>query len=478
MNVTGAISRFARDGSGAPAIIDLDHTVVSYERLDRWIDAAACRLVSLGVRAGQVVALDLSGPDETLALVLALALARLGVASADPALPARLLALSLRHRAGLKRPRVRQVAFDRSWLEDGDTTAPPVAASDDPNAVLRVFATGGIAAPSRHAAVTHGMMAQRLAGSGFASGAAAGSLRVMSAMNLGGASGMCCALGVFHAGGTLVITGLSAIIAAVLRHGVTTLATTPYGLQQILRRIPPGLPPLPSLRTLRVTGGPLPPQLAHDAAARLCPRIETAFDRSETGIMACGAYGGADNPLVFGRLMPGIEVEAVDRRHRPLPPDSAGLLRVRGPGVVAGYLGPAAASRTAFRDGWFYPGHRGTVSDGQVLTITGRDREMIDIGGPEVSPRFIETVLLSDPGVKEAAAFAIAGADGLPEIWAAIGADTPVAGDRLDRACARRLGAVAPRFILHLKHLPRSETGQVLIPALAELARRRKPAPH
>ncbi|MDA8251243.1 MAG: hypothetical protein M0Z28_19015 [Rhodospirillales bacterium] len=148
------------------------------------------------------------------------------------------------------------------------------------------------------------------------------------------------------------------------------------------------------------------------------------------------------------------------------------------PGVVAGYLGPAAASRTAFRDGWFYPGHRGAVSDGQVLTITGRDREMIDIGGSEVSPRFIETVLLSDPGVKEAAAFAITGADGLPEIWAAIGADTPVAGDRLDRACARRLGAVAPRFILHLKHLPRSETGQVLIPALAELARRRKPAPH
>lgn len=42
--------------------------------------------------------------------------------------------------------------------------------------------------------------------------------------------------------------------------------------------------------------------------------------------------------------------------HEPQPDGASGLLLVRGPGVMSGYDGNAAATRAAFIDGWFNTG--------------------------------------------------------------------------------------------------------------------------
>ena len=67
------------------ALITADGHRISHATLDRLIDRAARHLSAAGVRPGQLVGLSVAGPDEAMALVFYLALARLGVASAERA---------------------------------------------------------------------------------------------------------------------------------------------------------------------------------------------------------------------------------------------------------------------------------------------------------------------------------------------------------------------------------------------------------
>ena len=228
---------------------------------------------------------------------------------------------------------------------------------------------------------------------------------------------------------------------------------------------------MPPLRALRISGSHLPAALAHKAARRLCANVVTTFGATETGNVCSGRHGAfAAIPFSVGTVLPDMQAEAVDTDHRALPPGSEGMLRIRGPGMTLGYFGDAAATRAAFRDGWFYPGDQGAVTPERVMIVTGRIGEFINSGGVKVNPKLIEDVLLSLPGVVEAAAFGAPDADGLVQIWAAIVSDAPAGDAALRRLCAARLGARAPKFILQMRSLPRNENGKVVKAALADYA--------
>lgn len=86
MNVTEPIRRTARLTPDAIAIVTADHGTMSYAALDRGIDRMAIHASGLGLRAGDVAGLSILPPHEAPALILALGLARIGVATAEPSL--------------------------------------------------------------------------------------------------------------------------------------------------------------------------------------------------------------------------------------------------------------------------------------------------------------------------------------------------------------------------------------------------------
>ncbi len=80
-----------------------------------------------------------------------------------------------------------------------------------------------------------------------------------------------------------------------------------------------------------------------------------------------------------------------------------GEILVKGPGVMSGYLGMPEESRRALRDGWFHTGDVGDIDDEGFLTITDRKKDIIVTSvGKNISPQKIETLLRSDPQIKEA----------------------------------------------------------------------------
>ncbi|MGH7043725.1 MAG: class I adenylate-forming enzyme family protein [Acetobacteraceae bacterium] len=454
MNITAPFRRLARVMADVPAIIRADDTSVSYAALDRAIDRVAARVAGLGLHPGDTAGLPITGPDESLGLILALALARLGIASADPTLPAARRRLSFAPGGG---PGV--VGFDASWLAEGGAAADvPIPA--DGAAVCRVFASSGTTGAAKHLAISHDLMTRRVFANWLTPGA--GRLARIVAVNLGITWGFTATLRTLWQGGTLVLTNPRDAVAAIPRHHVASLLISPVGLRALLDALPPGGGRFPTLATIEVGGSLIPAPLREAAAARLGAGIVIYLGASETGGIASGpADALSARPGAVGYVHPDVEVQAVDAQDRPVPPGVEGALRVRSALTVAGYVGTEDRATAAFRDGWFYPGDLGAVWPDGALTLAGRVGEVINSGGIKVNPAAIEDALLSLPGVSEAAVFGVPDALGVDQVWAAIVAAAPIATAALSRLCQERLAGQAPRFILQMKALPRNANGKV-----------------
>src|SRR5213078_4780425 len=85
----------------------------------------------------------------------------------------------------------------------------------------------------------------------------------------------------------------------------------------------------------------------------------------------------------------------------PLPSDTAGLMLVRGPNVMRGYLGNPAQTAKVLRDGWYVTGDIASLDEDGFLTITDRLSRFSKIGGEMVPHIKVEDMLHELAGATE-----------------------------------------------------------------------------
>jgi acyl-CoA synthetase (AMP-forming)/AMP-acid ligase II/acyl carrier protein len=161
-----------------------------------------------------------------------------------------------------------------------------------------------------------------------------------------------------------------------------------------------------SLRLIRSASSTLP--------VKVVTRLETLFGVPviDTFGMTEAATQIAANPLDRRKLgsvgrSAGAEIAILDADGRRLPPGEHGEIALRGPTITRGYDNDAAATRDAFREGWFRTGDLGYLDDEGYLFLVGRIKDVINRGGQKVAPGEVEDVLLSHPDVLDAAVFAV-----------------------------------------------------------------------
>jgi acyl-CoA synthetase (AMP-forming)/AMP-acid ligase II len=163
-----------------------------------------------------------------------------------------------------------------------------------------------------------------------------------------------------------------------------------------------------------------------------------------------------------GYLMPWVAAQAVDDVDRPLKPGTEGRIRMRGHTCVSGYVGNPPGSDLIFKDGWFYPGDIGAITEDRLLIISGREKAVINLGGDKVSPERIEAVLMAFPGMQDAAAFGRVNDLGIQEIWAAVETGAAFDDAALRTHCARQLPSeFVPVKILSVAAIPRNVMGRI-----------------
>lgn len=159
-------------------------------------------------------------------------------------------------------------------------------------------------------------------------------------------------------------------------------------------------------RQVHVAGARLHPRVRDEALRKMGCQVFSHYGSTEAGLVAsCNALRMDQTPGLAGKVHAGVQVQVVDALGAPLPHGQQGVVRLQRPGMAQGYQGEAHSPQ--FRDGWFYPGDLGTLSTDGWLTVTGREDDLINLGGLKLSAVDLETQWLHHPGVRDIAMVAL-----------------------------------------------------------------------
>ena len=161
---------------------------------------------------------------------------------------------------------------------------------------------------------------------------------------------------------------------------------------------------LSSIRLLTCGSAPLSPETFRRFQERFGFTLIERYGLTETAINTSNPLRGAQKPGSVGLPLPGVEVDVFDpQTHRRLVNGETGEIWVRGPNVFSGYWNNLEATTAAFSGDWFRTGDLGAFSEDGYLSILGRMKELIIVGGTNVTPGEVEAVLETDAGVAECA---------------------------------------------------------------------------
>jgi len=167
---------------------------------------------------------------------------------------------------------------------------------------------------------------------------------------------------------------------------------------------------LRTLRVLQVGGARIPDELARRVRPVLGATLQQVFGMAE-GLLNYTRLDDPDSVIcgTQGRPMsPDDEVRLVDELDRDVPDGEPGTLLTRGPYTPRGYYQAAEQNARAFTaDGWYRSGDICRRTPEGNLVVEGRDKDMINRGGENVSAEEVENLVYRLPAVSQVAAVAM-----------------------------------------------------------------------
>ena len=271
----------------------------------------------------------------------------------------------------------------------------------------------------------------------------------------------------------------------VRRYALTYLMTTPTFLQLYLRSCDPA--DFGSLRAVMAAAEKLPDWLAKAFEEKFglrpmegygCTECSPVVTCSTHDFRAAGFRQSGSRRGSIGRPLPGVSVRIVSPdTGQPVPLGQPGLLLVRGPNVMRGYLDRPEKTAEVLRDGWYTTGDIAALDEDGFLQITDRLSRFSKIGGEMVPHVKVEEKLHEALGTTEIA-------------FAVCGVPDPKKGERLvvlhtlpenrladllkklPQLGLPNLWIPRPNQFFHVESLPQLATGKMDLRSTRELAAR------
>jgi fatty-acyl-CoA synthase len=172
-----------------------------------------------------------------------------------------------------------------------------------------------------------------------------------------------------------------------------------------------------------------------------------------------------------GLPMRTVDIRVVDDRMNDVPVGQVGEIVYRGPGMLKGYYKNPEGTREAFEGGWFHSGDLVRRDEEGFVYIVDRKKDMIISGGENIYSAEVEAVLVSHPGIREAAVI------GVPDpkwgeavkAFVVLEPDQAMTAEEVVQFCGEHLARFKrPKLVAFIDALPRSGAGKVLKTMLRE----------
>ena len=275
------------------------------------------------------------------------------------------------------------------------------------------------------------------------------------------------------------------------RYGVTTLYTAPTAIRTFMKwgTQEPGKHDLSSLRLLGSVGEPINPEAwvwyhEHIGGGR-CPIVDTWW-QTETGAIMISPLPGltTTKPGSATFPLPGISAELVDDQGAPLARGGGYLtLTEPWPSMLRGIWGDPDRYRDAYwgrYPGRYFAGDGAKLDDDGYLWVLGRVDDVMNISGHRISTAEVESALVDNPKVAEAAVVGAKDDTTGQAIVAFVtlkGGVEPsdAVGQELRGHVATKIGAISrPKLIIFTDDLPKTRSGKIMRRLLRDVAEGRE----
>lgn len=244
---------------------------------------------------------------------------------------------------------------------------------------------------------------------------------------------------------------------------IETLHGSPNQIGSLIQHLVARNQTLDCLGTVRCAGGALTPNLIKSIEAHLCKNVYNPYGSTEAGGACVFKASSNSDSSSHGLPEPDAKIQVVDEFDNPLPAGEDGLVRIQTAYMVHEYYKNPEASAQSFKQGWFYPGDRGSLTKEGRLVLAGRNSELINRGGVKIDPADIDQFLTGYPGIEDAAAFGIEDKLGVQQLAVAIVMSETVDLKVLKAALMKKFGvARCPSVFLRMKQIPRNQMGKVM----------------
>lgn len=281
-----------------------------------------------------------------------------------------------------------------------------------------------------------------------------------------------------HAGGSVVILpefDAGSALAAIEAHGVTYTSGTPSMYTLLLSDPALAQRDLRTIELLECGSAPVPPELLRLMVEHFgCEPVET-YGLTEAGANVLAPRWGVKKLGSTGLPVPDVELRLVDPQapQRECGVDEVGELWTRSPANALGYLhDPATTAERFVADGWLRTGDLLRRDEQGYCYFCGRVDDMINVGGENVYPKEVESILLGHPAVRDAGVVAASHPvkGQAPVAFVVLEPRLPATEDELRRHALDNGPAYAhPRRVFFVDALPLNATNKL---DRAELERR------
>lgn len=199
----------------------------------------------------------------------------------------------------------------------------------------------------------------------------------------------------------------------VKKHGGTVMLATPTFLRTYLRRCDPD--EFETLDAVVAGAEKLPKDLCDAFEAKFGIRPVEGYGTTELSPLVSANIPASRSPSrsasdckegTVGRPVPGISAKVTDLdTGQELGAGRPGMLWIKGPNVMKGYLGRDDLTADVIKDGWYMTGDIAIIDEEGFIQITGRQSRFSKIGGEMVPHLLIEEGLAQIIGIDDEEGF-------------------------------------------------------------------------